>query len=416
MKKLVLGICSVSLVLGSCQSSRMASYTDDVYANPAEEKRIAAQAAAEKAKREAEERQKAEAERLAQKAKDDANPYYKDPEFNKDDYYDYEYASRVRRFHNPVYGTGYYDNWYTNSYWYSGNPAFYGSSIYGNSTWGLMPSVQFNSYYNNWGWGLGYGNYYNGWNNPWGWNNGWSYPGWGYYNNPNAAYWAGYNQGYYNGWYGQPYGWNNGWNNGGWGYFNSFDVNSGYSHVGPRTSVAGGNSSRMSYAGMSLSEAESTSRKFFDNVIASQQSTPKFSEEARPRKIRQNTSVGSGAGLNPSGIEQGSTLGTGQNSSGGSVRSGNEGGILNWTRNRIERAEGGSSNPVMSGSSGSENAGPTRGNNTIRGGKINETPATEWNTNTGTNRSSGGGGSNSGGGGNSSPRGSSGSGGSSRPR
>lgn len=167
---------------------------------------------------------------------------------------------------------------------------------------------------------------------------------------------------------------------------------------------------------MSVSEAESTSRKFFDNVIASQQSTPKFSEEARPRKIRQNTSVGSGAGLNPSGIEQGSTLGTGQNSSGGSVRSGNEGGILNWTRNRIERAEGGSSNPVMSGSSGSENAGPTRGNNTIRGGKINETPATEWNTNTGTNRSSGGGGSNSGGGGNSSPRGSSGSGGSSRPR
>src|SRR2546421_195880 len=42
--------------------------------------------------------------------------------FNYDDYYDYEYAARMRRFYNPVSSYGYYDNYYTNSYWYSGIP------------------------------------------------------------------------------------------------------------------------------------------------------------------------------------------------------------------------------------------------------------------------------------------------------
>src|SRR6267378_3272857 len=50
--------------------------------------------------------------------------------FNSDDYYDYEYAARLRRFHNPYSGYGYYDGYYTNSYWYSYNPFQWGVSIY----------------------------------------------------------------------------------------------------------------------------------------------------------------------------------------------------------------------------------------------------------------------------------------------
>ena len=61
----------------------------------------------------------------AQKEKDDANPYYKDREFKYDDYYDYEYATRVRRFNNRIDGLSYYDNYYTNSYWYNPNPYNY---------------------------------------------------------------------------------------------------------------------------------------------------------------------------------------------------------------------------------------------------------------------------------------------------
>ena len=57
------------------------------------------------------------------------NKYY-DSDFNSDDYYDYEYATRMRRFYHPVSNYGYYDNYYTNSYWYNGNPACWGLSVY----------------------------------------------------------------------------------------------------------------------------------------------------------------------------------------------------------------------------------------------------------------------------------------------
>ena len=49
--------------------------------------------------------------------------------------YDFYYSSRIRRFHRPYYSYGYYDNYYTNSYWYSGNPYHYGNSIYYSYAW-----------------------------------------------------------------------------------------------------------------------------------------------------------------------------------------------------------------------------------------------------------------------------------------
>ena len=64
------------------------------------------------------------------------NKYYNN-DFDYDDYYDYGYAVRLRRFHNPCWGFGFYDSYYTNSYWYDYNPWHWGSSIYlGYSWWG----------------------------------------------------------------------------------------------------------------------------------------------------------------------------------------------------------------------------------------------------------------------------------------
>ena len=113
------------MFLSSCQTSQLTSFSDDIYTNPAEEQRLARIAAQQKAQQEADARAKQQQEALAQKAKDDNNPYYKDPKADPDDYYDYKYASRINRFDNPVNGAGYYDSRYTNYYTYNQNTAMY---------------------------------------------------------------------------------------------------------------------------------------------------------------------------------------------------------------------------------------------------------------------------------------------------
>jgi hypothetical protein len=285
MKKILITIAFFTLIFSSCKVSQLESYQDDIYASPSEEKRLAKLVADEQAKKSAEEKQLQQEAALAQKAKDDANPYYQDPQFNSDDYYDYKYASSISRFHNPVMGAGYYDNFYTNSYMYNQNPNMWGSSIY--SSYGWMPSNQFNNF--NTGFGLTFGNT-NCWscqNNGWGYNNGWN-NGWGYNNGWNNGW--GYNNGWNNGW-GYNNGWNNGWgnNNGGWGYYNSFDVNSAYSKAeyGPRGSNGGGNSSRQTSAGMLVPEENGSRMQFINEVVAKQESTQKFTDV--PRKVLNNS-------------------------------------------------------------------------------------------------------------------------------
>ncbi len=59
------------------------------------------------------------------------NYYYGD----KDYLYDYYYASRIRRFHRPWVSSGYYNSIYTDSYWYTWEPAYWGISIYMGSMW-----------------------------------------------------------------------------------------------------------------------------------------------------------------------------------------------------------------------------------------------------------------------------------------
>lgn len=122
--------------------------------------------------------------------------------YNPDDYYDYEYSARIRRFHNPIPFYSYYDDYYTDLYWYTSNPYSWGTSIY-TGYWG---SPYFGPGYGvglswNWGWGsvgfgwsypyYGWGYPYYGWNS---WNYGWGYPGYG-------GYW----NGYWNGWWDNHY-------------------------------------------------------------------------------------------------------------------------------------------------------------------------------------------------------------------
>jgi hypothetical protein len=325
MKKLVvLSGIAFTFIFAACTSQKIAtsSYTDDVYANPkevrAEEARIKeqqqlAKAAAEKRKNDS----LAELARI-QKEKDDANPYYKDREFKYDDYYDYEYATRLKRFDRSINGLGYYDNYYTNSYWYNNNPYNYGVSVYnGYSWWGpnynyysYSPSV---SFYNSWGWGYGNNYGYSGYN-PYmagyaaGYNNGFNngmygnYYGYGNpYYSPYGYYGYGYGNyyGYGNPYYGYGYGYNSPYYNG-WGYYNAYDYNSSYTY-GPRTSHGGGNGRRTSNPGINEPVKRVSYSDQYINSIAQQQEHAVRFENLEPIKNTGNpNSNGNTGGIKPS--------------------------------------------------------------------------------------------------------------------
>lgn len=65
-------------------------------------------------------------------------------DYNEDDYYDYAYSARLRRFYHPFTYSDYYADYYTNLYWYTHDPLYWGTSIYlGYSWW-------YPSYYSRW--------------------------------------------------------------------------------------------------------------------------------------------------------------------------------------------------------------------------------------------------------------------------
>lgn len=244
----IYGLASLLLVAySSCSSFKQMNSKrdgDDAYYSLKDAKKDRANEK-RRLEQEKKEREQAEKQRELDKKTSDArskpgSDYY-EKDFDYDDYYDYEYAARLRRFNHPVGGYGYYDNYYTNSYYYNYNPYYYGTSIYnGYNFWG--PSYYAYSYnpssywyYNNgWGWGTGISY---GWGQPWGsYYDPWS--PWGYSYNPYSYYgycpYYGYNPYGYNPYGYNPYGYNgygnNGYNN---YYYNSFDGNSNY--YGPRT-------------------------------------------------------------------------------------------------------------------------------------------------------------------------------------
>lgn len=299
MKKYFIIGSLASVLLFSCSTSKLVSYTDDVYADPAEEKEKLRLAIREKEKSDSIIKKQNEETLLAEEAKKPVNPYYKDVEYNKDDYYDYQYASRINRFHSPLLGAGYYDPFYTNCYTYNQNPMMYGTSIY--STYNYwMPSQQF-GYFNN-SWAMGYNNClncntwpynnYSYWNQPY--YNSWAYDPYVWNMNPNWQYGYVYPNAYYGGW-------NNGyntWNIGNWGYFNSFDSNSGYAtvNVGPRGSNGGfNNSGRTSANGQIRPEANST-QQYIQTINEQQSARARFASTgtrmARSNSFMRNEATG----------------------------------------------------------------------------------------------------------------------------
>ncbi len=75
-------------------------------------------------------------------------------EFDEEDYYDYAYSARLRRFYHPVVYRDYYADYYTNLYWYTYDPFCWGTSIYlGYSWW-------YPSYYSSWYWDPFYNPYW----------------------------------------------------------------------------------------------------------------------------------------------------------------------------------------------------------------------------------------------------------------
>ena len=166
---------------------------------------------------------------------------------SKDDNSDYSYSARVKRFHNPEQGAGYYDPVYTDPANYdttateeqagassSGEPDV---NIYLGSGWGscYSPYSSFGfSYgwgYDPWYWGY-YGYPYSYWYSPSFWWDpfyfGYYYPY--YYPYYSYGYWNGYWNGYWDGYYGYPYGW----------YDYGGDGRGQGTYYGRRTTIGGG--------------------------------------------------------------------------------------------------------------------------------------------------------------------------------
>jgi hypothetical protein len=103
-------------------------------------------------------------------------------DYTAEDYYDYSFSSRIKRFHRPMYNTGYYDGIYTDYYWYNNNPFYCGTSIYFGYNWN-------SPYYSYYSYSPYYSDYYY---TPYYYGNYYSYNGYGY-NHHHASH-----QSYYN--------------------------------------------------------------------------------------------------------------------------------------------------------------------------------------------------------------------------
>jgi hypothetical protein len=114
----------------------------------------------------------------------DYDDYGYDDEYYEYDDYEYYYSSRIRRFHRPHFGFGFYDPFFVDLYYY--DPYYHnyyspGASIY----------ISFGGYHDYWRW-----RQWRRWNR---WNSFY------YWSNPITRYYS------YNSWYGPNYGYWNGW-------------------------------------------------------------------------------------------------------------------------------------------------------------------------------------------------------------
>ncbi len=231
----ILSFIIFTVILSSCSASYdAAAYEDDAFYNPYREKSL-------KKKEQKLEKKLAKTRESSKSYNDITNSpkptvsettpetskvytdengdyYIMDDDSLSEDYYDYEYTQRIKKFHSDNYnGKSYYDNSYYDEEPYGGN--IYVNNMYNPFYGGMNYGI---SYTFGYGWGLNFGFGYPSY--------GWGYPsyGWGYpyYGNPyygGGAYYAGYNDGYWNGYY----------NGGGyWGDDNYYGSNSYYGHRG----------------------------------------------------------------------------------------------------------------------------------------------------------------------------------------
>lgn len=185
------------------------------------------------------------------------NTYVTNNYYDDEDYYDYSYSSRLRRFHDPYFGCGYYDNYYTNSYWYSYDPWDWGWSIYlGYNFW--YPYSYFRPSF-----GFSYGNPY------WAWSYSYGYPYWGMGYGVGYNSWNAYNSGYHDGfWDGYYYANNTDY------YYNSHDgTNYQYGHRQNKPTDVAVSPSTGSYSRPSR-ETNTLGQKYENSLLASRESRP----------------------------------------------------------------------------------------------------------------------------------------------
>lgn len=225
MKSLIILIPVIAVLLYSCSSSQTTGTAyDDVYYSskqnntPSKEATRVASGTETYTSKEVYNNAQYDSRFSDGQAKSEA---YSSDEFEMEDYYDYEYSSRIKRFHEDNPGMSYYDEYYTDNYYYTDDPSTYGTDIYGgygNPTSNLSVSVGFGlgvgmgiGY--GWGWpSYGYGWPYYGYG--YGYSCGWPYYGygygygcgWPYYGYGWGGYWNGYWNGYWDGYYGYGYG------------------------------------------------------------------------------------------------------------------------------------------------------------------------------------------------------------------
>ena len=72
-------------------------------------------------------------------------------------YHDYSFSSRLRRFHRPMYYSNYYGGLYTDYYWYNNDPFYCGTSIYYGYNWNSSYYSYSPYYYNNYNSHFAYG-------------------------------------------------------------------------------------------------------------------------------------------------------------------------------------------------------------------------------------------------------------------
>lgn len=152
---------------------------------------------------------------------------------------DFSYAARIRRFHRPNYSWAYFDPWFTNMYWYTHDPMYFGVSIYaGHGALGFFyPGFMFNHptfYWYSWVTPFHWYSPVHFWSNRWTWHS-WG-PWWWNHRMMNSwshAYWSGFQAGFHQGWWSNPLNFQY--------IYNSYDRNNYfYGHRGSTGSVVGG--------------------------------------------------------------------------------------------------------------------------------------------------------------------------------